>query len=126
MDLNTIKIELENEHQTIYNCYQKLIELHKSPCLEIERKPKIENLLLVLFDYCAIHFQKEEEFAREFKLNFSHHKSLHHDFLIKLKKLINRYQRNLTSSGDVLFFIKNWLKIHINKADKVDFAIIYC
>ncbi len=122
MNLTAIKIELENEHQTIYNCYQKLMELHKSQRLETERKPKVENLLLVLLDYCTSHFQKEEAFAINLKIEIGPHQILHNEFLKKLKKLINRYQRNLTSLADVLFFIKNWLKIHINKIDKVDFG----
>lgn len=125
MDFTEIKIELENEHKAIYNCYQKLTELHRSSVYETERKPKVENLLLILFDFCTTHFKKEEAFAHVLNLNFKHHKYLHNNFLMKLKKLINRYQRNLTSLGDVLFFVKNWLKTHINKMDKIDFAQIY-
>lgn len=122
MNISEIKIELENEHQTIYNCYQQLSEIHKIKVLEIDSKPKVLNLLIDLLDYCSSHFKKEEAIAIELKIEIGIHKVLHNEFLKKLKKFINRYQRNLTSLADVLFFIKNWLKIHINKVDKIDFA----
>lgn len=103
--------------------HKKLIEfLNKMFDLLVQNRPKeeIKPVLDGLKSYTNTHFKNEE---RQFdKYNFPEtevHKEKHRDFINKVNEFHKGFNDGkLMLSMEVMNFLKDWLKTHINGTDK--------
>jgi hemerythrin len=86
------------------------------------RKAKeiIDGILNKMSNYAAIHFLYEEELMKKHNYpEFNEHKKLHDAFVAKVSEFIQKHKEgHLMLSLDVMNFLKDWLKNHIQGVDK--------
>ncbi|HUA84170.1 MAG TPA: bacteriohemerythrin [Bryobacteraceae bacterium] len=109
-------VEIDKQHQQLFKMAD---DLHRA-MVERHGKEAIAGLLKRLVDYTVYHFSAEEQ--RMTESGYPHYQQ-HHAEHVKLTERVLDYQKKVLSgetavSIEVLRFLSDWLKHHIQGSDQ--------
>lgn len=106
---------IDNQHKEIFGLLDKLFESLKSG-----KAPVTTNTIITeLENYAVAHFHKEEFFFRQFNYaDSADHINEHRQFIEKILVIkADARSGKLTSSFELINFLKNWIEHHILVVD---------
>ncbi len=108
--------DVDNQHKILIRSLNELYEA----MLTRKAKNVIDGILKSLSDYADFHFAFEENLMQKYKFpGFSQHKKEHEAFVTKVSEFIQKHKDgHLMLSMEVMNFLKDWLKNHIQGVDK--------
>ncbi|MGE5341840.1 MAG: bacteriohemerythrin [Candidatus Omnitrophota bacterium] len=108
--------EIDNQHQMLIEILNELYDAMMSH----QARETIEGILKSMADYAGVHFSYEENLMKRHNFpEFVHHKKEHDDFKIKVSDFMEKYTGgSLILSIEVMKFLKDWIKNHIQGSDK--------
>jgi hemerythrin len=111
-DLSVNVLEIDREHQLLVGMINELNDAMRWG----RGKVVIGNII----SYAGSHFRTEEEYFDKFGYPLaSSHKKEHSDFVAKVSEFRSGFESGkLGLTIEVLFFLSNWLKNHIEGSDK--------
>ncbi len=115
-DLSVNVAEIDLEHKKLIGMINELNDAMR------ERKANevLGKIIEGLLDYTMTHFAKEENYFEQF--NYSNafaHKKEHAAFIEKVKDVKKGFEEGrILLSLDIMNFLKDWLKNHIQGTDK--------
>lgn len=106
---------IDDQHKEIFRILDRLFQALKSG----KASHSILQIITELELYAASHFQREEYFFRQFNYeNSDSHTKEHQSFTAKISALkADAIAGKLTSSFDLLHFLKIWMDHHILVVD---------
>jgi hemerythrin len=106
---------LDDDHKKLIDMLNRLYEGMKAG----HGKDVIGKILDDLVSYTVVHFAREEDFFARTGYPDVEHKQEHKDLVKKAGTLQSRYKSGECAlSIETLDFLKDWLAIHIQGADK--------
>jgi hemerythrin len=83
-------------------------------------KEALEKVLKGLIQYTSMHFSNEEKLMKQYNYpEFEKHKKEHNQLVLQVLDVQKKHQEgNAILSQDVMNFLKNWLRNHIQGEDK--------
>lgn len=116
-DQYSVKVkEIDNQHKMLIGILNELYEA----MLAGEAKEVIGGTIKSLADYTGVHFSYEETLMKKHNFpGYQEHKNIHTQFIAKVADFQDKHkQGKLMLSMEVMNFLKDWLKNHINGIDK--------
>ncbi len=109
-------VDIDNQHKKLIDLINNLHEAMKQG----KGKDIIGNVLNELIDYTVYHFGKEEKYQIQYNYpNYIAHKAEHDKFVKKALDLKKDYESGrMVISMEVLSFLQDWVRDHIQKTDK--------
>jgi hemerythrin len=115
-DLSVNVAEIDKQHQN----FIKIINELNDAMLARKGNDVIGTIIDELLDYAKTHFTCEEDYFNQFGYADTHtHRTEHIEFMKKIIQFSNGYRNNKVGlSIEVMHFLSDWLKIHIQISDK--------
>ena len=109
--------------KTIDSQHKRLVEMINElydAMIEIRGQEALRTIVNGMVEYAAIHFMTEEKRMIEFNYEgYPEHKKIHEDFVAKAVDLQEQLKNeSFVLSLDVLNFLRDWLKEHIQGTDR--------
>ena len=102
--------QMDDEHQVIVNCMNRLHELHVSQA----SRALLGKALVDLQRATSRHFADEEAFMQRIGFpEFARHKIIHTSLLERLAQFQQQFDAKGALTEDFFAFLKMWLKAHI-------------
>jgi hemerythrin len=103
--------------------HKKLFEMINGFYDNINKRSNNElilNLIGGMKDYTVMHFSTEERYMKQYNYpNYEQHKKEHQDFIAKVNALEEKLKKGtMIVSFEITSFLKDWIKNHIQHADK--------
>ncbi|MGA2185881.1 MAG: bacteriohemerythrin [Bryobacteraceae bacterium] len=108
---------IDGEHKTLYEMADRL----HSAMLSRQGHAVLQSLFAQLAGYTRTHFSHEEALmAKHAYPQLAEHAEIHRQLIAKLAKLQDDLKGGkLTVTTDTLQFLKEWLRHHIGKTDRL-------
>ncbi len=116
-DKYSVDVErFDRQHKKMINILNDLHQAMK----EGKSKENMGVILKRLEDYTEYHFGDEEKYMTKYGYKgLEDHKNQHEKFVEEIKDFKKKYNKGeMTVSMDMMNFLKDWLKNHINGTDK--------
>lgn len=115
-DLELGLSEIDSQHRWLVNATN---ELHAELSKGSPSPDQVASLLAGLADYTVNHFVTEEILFERFGYPYAaaHHRE-HSHFVSAVKEWENRHSSGETLGQEILVFLKEWLRYHIQKSDR--------
>lgn len=105
---------IDSQHKALFQAVNKLGGSFKAGTSKAQAKESLDFLVKYTFE----HFQTEEKYMREMGYpELSSHIVLHADLMTRVKALQAKLQKGTPITMDVMVFLADWLKHHINRDD---------
>ncbi len=107
---------IDHEHQAIVGMIN---ELHEA-MLHQQSRDVLGKIIARLTSYTVGHFGHEEKIMRATNFHgYAQHKAEHDAFIQKVSEFRHSFEEGkLMLSSEIMHFLKNWLKNHIQGTDK--------
>lgn len=107
---------LDDDHKVLVNCLNEVFDLMSRKKPKEEIKPVLDGLKA----YTIIHFKNEEKLFDKYDYpDTKVHKEKHKEFVDKVVEFYDGFNSGkLMLNAEVMNFLKDWLKLHINGMDK--------
>ena len=110
--------EIDDQHKKLVGIFNKLAKAF----LAQKTKHALSEILIELNQYADYHFQAEEKFFAENKLNdMKDHIQEHKNYMFKMKQFEETNNQGINIDFSLLSFLKRWWSDHILVSDK-DYA----
>jgi len=108
--------KFDRQHKKIF----KVINDLHSAMKEGKSKENMGVILKRLENYADKHFTDEEDYMEKYDYSdLENQKEQHEHYIAKISEFREEYDKgNMTISMDMMNFLKDWLKNHINGTDK--------
>lgn len=107
--------KIDEQHKSLVEAYNRLHSAMKQG----KGREEVGKILVFLKDYTVSHFKMEEELMdRHAYPGASKHKTIHHDLVVQVADLVEKYQQGATAlTIPVMNFLEDWLTKHIQSED---------
>lgn len=107
--------EIDEQHKSLIRMINELLESKENE----KGEEFVSGLISKLVDYIDYHFGTEEKYMTRFKYpDLSSHRSEHREFIKQVMKFRRDYaEKKATLTEDVLCFLADWFKNHIQGTD---------
>jgi hemerythrin len=108
--------EIDGQHKILIGLINELSDA----MAQQKGKEVVGKTIKGLLDYTITHFSNEEKYFDRFKYeNTADHKREHALFISRVREFQSDYEKGtLGVAVDVMFFLSDWLKKHIQGSDK--------
>jgi hemerythrin len=110
--------QVDLQHKKLFSLLGDIV----NSCIDGSSTGKLQETLDFLVNYTVRHFHFEEELQRQYNYPlYDEHKKLHEDFKVTVGELMEKFQKNGSStelSNDVNKIVIKWLINHIQREDK--------
>jgi hemerythrin len=116
-DLSVGIQEIDEQHQVLINLINRLYD---EAIVRHAEEAVVIGILAELVDYTIVHFAVEESLFRIFhypatEVHSKHHEELKQRVLEIQKRVVDGHEK---ADNELLLFLSNWLKNHIQREDK--------